>query len=850
MKKLNRSSKAILGLTASLAVSLSFAHAGNNSFTLSNSSTSGQSLGNGQTGTVTSTGSLTVSGTAVAIAGTSTSSANLITIDNSGKIISTGGRAIRDQSGGSDSLINNYSGGLIQASANDVIALNVAGSAATTASITDVENAGTIQSLDDGGSGMSTPTAAGNQALNFTKTTGSTTVDNLSTGVIWATAADTVRPGVNGVVHNDGFIYSNAFYSGAGTTYSGSSSDGIDAQTDSGITIVNGYTTSSANTAEYTGTVTMAPGGVNTAGVALTQSTIEGGRHGITGGNTAETGGTVQYGGYTGDSVYTMSITNNAGALIEGDDGSGINIDGFGIQNPNGTFSTNESVSVTNYGTITGSGQSRDGDGIDVDGDVIINNQGSIISKNASPEASDPANSIEFSEGVTVGGGSIVNGSITNSTAMIEGEVASGNTRAVGRGITLAGIDHDVNDNSIPIESIYENSSITNNGLIKGDSESGIAVLGTTGGGYTVTITNNATGKIVGNNTGVNEDAVIPASTTTQPSIPTGGELSGQSLNQGAIELDDTGNSYVINNYGTIEQDGASGVAVAMHGKSNVLNVYGGSIGGDVTGDTAIDSTMNIDPGTGGTFTYSHNISNFAVNINSDGNAGTVNFTGTIGNTGPTTVNAGKLDISGSMIHSATTVKSGGTLSGSGAAGGVTVNSGGTAAAGDSATVLAATQAASTSYQFSLTGMTVDGGSTLSFDLYHAAPGTGTINNPAGGTMFNLGSAGVFAAGANVTAGSILLNFNGSDVGGTPADPNVYDLVTFGSGATTLALDDFTIENLDVDGGGAYSLSYEALTNGQEALVLDVAPEPGTWALLGLGLAGLVVVGRFRKRSA
>ena len=481
---------------------------------------------------------------------------------------------------------------------------------------------------------------------------------------------------------------------------------------------------------------------------------------------------------------------------------------------------------------------------------MTIDNQGSIISKNASPEASDPAGSVEFSEGVTVGGGTITNGSSTKSTAVIEGSVATGNTSAVGRGITLAGIDHDVNDNSFPIESIYKNSTITNYGLIKGDSESGIAVLGTTGGGYKVTITNNATGNIVGNNTGVSEDSTIPANTLTQPVIPVGGELSGQSLNQGAIELDDAGNTYEVDNYGIIEQDGASGVAVAMHSSSsNVLNVYGGAINGDVTGDTSADSTFTIDPGAGGTFTYGHNISNFAVNINGDGNNGTVKFTGTIGNTGPTTVKAGKLDISGSMTHSATTVKSTGTLLGDGAAGGVTVNSGGAAQAGDAATVLASTQAASTNFKFSLTGLTVDGGSTLTFDLYHAAPGTGTTASPAGGTMFDLGSTGIFAAGANVTAGSIFLNFDNSTVSGTLASPNVYELVAFAPGVLKPTLNDFTVENLNVNNNGGYSLSYVTLGDGQQALDLTV-PEPGAWTMLGLGLAGLAMIGRFRKLSA
>jgi hypothetical protein len=77
-----------------------------------------------------------------------------------------------------------------------------------------------------------------------------------------------------------------------------------------------------------------------------------------------------------------MSVTNNAGATIQGDNGSGINIDGF---------NANEVVTVVNHGTITGNGHDigdgtdHDGDGVDVDGLVNLTNTGTILSKNALP---------------------------------------------------------------------------------------------------------------------------------------------------------------------------------------------------------------------------------------------------------------------------------------------------------------------------------------------------------------------------------------------------------------------------------------------------------------------------------
>src|SRR5262249_32664684 len=149
-------------------------------------------------------------------------------------------------------------------------------------------------------------------------TTGANTVNNFSTGVLKATEADGVRPGVNGTVNNNGQIL--------GLTSSGASSDGVDAQTNTGVTINNVQTD------------------------PLVTPTITGGRHGITGGNTDVT---------VNGGAYTMTVLNGTGALIQGTNGSGINIDGI-----NGK----ELVTITNNGTITGNGVTADGDGVDVDG--------------------------------------------------------------------------------------------------------------------------------------------------------------------------------------------------------------------------------------------------------------------------------------------------------------------------------------------------------------------------------------------------------------------------------------------------------------------------------------------------
>ena len=141
-----------------------------------------------------------------------------------------------------------------------------------------------------------------------------------------------------------------------------------------------------------------------------------------------------------------------------------MNIDGF---------NANEVVTIQNDGTITGNGVTGDGDGVDVDGIVNLTNTGVIQSLNAFSDVPGGA-----SEGVTIGGGTITN------SGTIEGDVVAGNVNAVGRGITLAGVD-----TSGTPEPIYADSVVTNSGFIRGQTDSAIVVLGAASG-FTVTINN------------------------------------------------------------------------------------------------------------------------------------------------------------------------------------------------------------------------------------------------------------------------------------------------------------------------------------------------------------------------
>jgi hypothetical protein len=511
------------------------------SFTVSSASTTAQTLASGQTGTITSSGTLTVSGATVAVTITGSNAS----FTNSGTLLQSGsGRAIRDNTGVTNLTITNNAGALIQTADADVIQMNK-----SPASVT-LNNSGTMTSLN--------ASAGGSQVVDFNAiTSGSNIVNNYATGVMLASEADAVRPGVNGAVNNWGTIKS--------TTNTGSSSDGIDAQTNSGVSITN-------------------------AGL------IEGGRHGVTGGNTT-----------TG--VYAMSVTNNTGGVIQGDNGSGLNIDGI-----NGS----ETVTVVNHGTITGNGVTGDGDGVDVDGLVNLTNTGTIKSIN-----SYSATTTAQSEGVTVGGGTIIN------SGTIAGCVANGNTNAVGRGITIAGVDKDTNDNAIPVQAMYGPTVITNSGLIQGQTDSGIAFSSGSVSGFTATINNQAGG-------------VIEGGGSTAAAIQTGAD-------------DDT-----INNYGTIQAD-SSNKAIDMGAGNNTLNILGGSasIVGNVSGGVGGTNTLVVQPGAGNTFQYAGVISNFSL---AKIQSGTFNLAGVM-TTGSTTVSSGGILMGSGTISGLVAVTAGGTLS-------------------------------------------------------------------------------------------------------------------------------------------------------------------------------------------
>jgi PEP-CTERM motif len=208
---------------------------------------------------------------------------------------------------------------------------------------------------------------------------------------------------------------------------------------------------------------------------------------------------------------------------------------------------------------------------------------------------------LAFSEGVTVGGGTIVN------SGTIEGSVASGNTNAVGRGITLSGNDRPGGGR----DPIYGDATVTNQagGLIQGDSDSGIAVVGANASGHKVTIDNQAGATIKGGGTTV-----------------------------AAIDASNSFDSVTITNAGRIDGSSSGEALVLSQNSNNTVTISGGaaSVLGDMDGGAGGSNKLNFDIGQGNRFSYTGAVSNFA---EAEVMSGRTNLSGSIA--GSVTVDAG-----------------------------------------------------------------------------------------------------------------------------------------------------------------------------------------------------------------
>ncbi|MET4390893.1 autotransporter-associated beta strand protein [Bradyrhizobium sp. F1.4.3] len=394
-------------------------------------------------GTVDASGNIVAgsSGQALDFAAVVSASEVINITNHAGTVIGASGNdAIRPGAG----IITIDNDGLIDATASASRAINLSTSNLTniTSFTLDNEQHGVIQSqgdavritastltisatysvtVDNAGTIQSTGSGSSNgQAIDFTdlvSTNGTIHLTNEATGLIKAADADAIRGGVNMVIDNYGRIF--------GGNSGGDDNDGIDFQGNAGGTVNN-----------HTG------------------GTIEGTRHGITG---------------------DQPVTVNNDGTITGDLGSGINLD-----TPSLSMTT-----VTNHGTIIGTGgylagTAVDGDGVDVDGLLTLNNFGTIQATGVHVIEAD--GTVDLQEAVTIGGGTIINeigGVITSFERAITVNDSDGtggpngsNGSNGGNGwapttITNWGLIHGGNGEAISITDTFADT-ITNHGTIDG----------------------------------------------------------------------------------------------------------------------------------------------------------------------------------------------------------------------------------------------------------------------------------------------------------------------------------------------------------------------------------------------
>jgi Ca2+-binding RTX toxin-like protein len=262
-----------------------------------------------------------------------------------------------------------------------------------------------------------------------------------------------------------------------------------------------------------------------------------------------------------------IHVINDAGGLIQGQNGSAVNMDSGPVEDA--------AAFVTNYGTMLGDSANisdSDGDAIDVDGILHLDNCGSIRGEGANGYHKGEAN---VSEGIAIGGGTIHN-------------YAGGSIYGYGRAIQV--------DNSSNAAA-FTPTTIINDGTIQGGGNGPTGVSATDAaamqaringaeaidilGTFADTVTNTATGKIIGGIfTDGGNDTLTNAGTITA--------MAGSAVNMG------DGND-VVTNIGTITG------AVLLGTGDDVFNEYVGSTVSGVIDGGAGNDTVNLFAAAGNT---------------------------------------------------------------------------------------------------------------------------------------------------------------------------------------------------------------------------------------------------------
>ncbi|NDC10545.1 MAG: hypothetical protein EBZ75_14640, partial [Oxalobacteraceae bacterium] len=292
------------------------------------------------------------------------------------------------------------------------------------------------------------------------------------------------------------------------------------------------------------------------------------------------------------------------------------------------------------------------------------------------------------------------------------------------------------------------------------------------------TITNGGVAGALGNSTNAAGNLVLGGGTleytgsgnsTDRNFTLTAGTTSTISVTNSSAALTISGTSATTN--GALTKAGSGTLILSGN------NTYSGNTTINA-GTLEIASTGRLGGGTysvsitnNGTFIYSGASSQTLSGVISGTGALTQNGSGMLtlsnaGNTygGATTVNAGTISLTGSNTNSATTVNAGGTLIGTGSAGALTVNSGGFIGAGN---------AAATPGTLTVGSLTLNGGSTYTWDL-------GNVSGTAG-TNWDLLSV-TNALTINATSGNkFTVAITGSPTGWAPSTSQTWNIMNYGS---------------------------------------------------------------------
>ena len=444
--------------------------------------------------------------------------------------------------------------------------------------------------------------------------------------------------------------------------------------------------------------------------------------------------------------TFSGGIDNAAGGLLQGNTGIAVSLNTFlgGITNA-GTISGNYGIfadSIVTFGTTGSPG------GITNSGTISAGFVGIQIGYRTGSGTVAPIST--FVGNVSNSGTITAQTAISIVHATITGAIVdNGTILGSSHGILIDGASQIASTvTAIKISGPTFTGGITNSGAVSaGGAGISFASISTFAGNVSNTGTITAkTGILIGSGVTFSGGAAIVNSGTITGSVGAAIDASGASS---AVTIDQTA--------------GLLSGAVKLSAHSDVFNVTGGSVAGNIVGSGSHD-TLNFNPGASNTFTYTNNFTGIhQANVTS----GTVVLNGTNTATGMTVSNAGTLAGTG-IIASSITIANGATLEPGlpGTAGGVLSISGSLTFASSSANYLDTINGLSAS-EAEISGPGVLNGATLTIAA-GSTVSSGTTYTIMTDTSGGFGVAGNTFSNSTVTyngeVGTISYSSNGDDV--------------------------------------------------------------------------------------